>query len=776
MPARRIHITGVVQGVGFRPFVWSLAGRLNLTGWVRNDSSGVDIHVEGPEPALDEFVRAVVADIPPLASVDDWRATEADVAGHVAFRIVPSQAEPGAYLPVSPDVATCADCLRELRDPGDRRWQYPFLNCTNCGPRFTIVCDIPYDRPRTTMAEFALCSDCGAEYADPADRRFHAQPIACPACGPQVWLEADGKRTAERAAAIAAARRLLAAGRVLAIKGLGGFHLACNALDPAAVAVLRDRKRREGKPFALMASGLDAVAHHAEVGAAERALLLSPARPVVLLPRRAASAIAMDVAPGRDRLGFLLPYTPLHHLLFAPGPEAPEVLVMTSANLSEEPIAYRNDEARRRLAPLADAFLLHDRRIHVRCDDSVAAVFRDAPYLLRRSRGYAPLPVGLPFAAPQLVATGGELKNVFCLTRDTRAFLGQHIGDLDCYETLLSFREGIAHFERLFRIEPGCLVHDQHPDYQATRYARERAARDGLPTIAVQHHHAHIAACLADNKQARDTRVIGVAFDGTGYGPDGVIWGGEFLLADYAGYERALHLRSCPLPGGDAAARHPWRTALAWLREADLAWSDDLPPVRATSETDRRVLAGQLHSRINTPLTTSMGRLFDAAAALAGLAPTVAYEAQAACELEAAVDRAETGAYPFTITAGEVDPRPALAALVRDLRAGLPRGVLAARFHNGVAAMVADACVRLRREHGLSTVALSGGVWQNLRLLGLAVERLETAGFTVLWHRQVPANDGGLALGQAAAAAAQLACGGPTAAAVAGPIATDERS
>ena len=751
MTARRIHITGVVQGVGFRPFVWSLAHRFDLVGWVRNSSSGVDIHVEGSDDRLVDFCRALQAEPPPLAAIDAFTEEPAKPTGHTEFAIVPSRPEPGAYLPVSPDVATCADCLAELNDPADRRYSYPFLNCTNCGPRYTIVLDIPYDRPQTTMAGFALCSDCAAEYADPADRRFHAQPVACPACGPQVWLERGGVRCEERGEAITACRRLLAAGQVLAIKGLGGFHLACDAASEAAVATLRERKHRQGKPFALMAADLDTMGRQVELTAASRERLTAPARPVVLLRRRNTSTVASAVAPGRDQLGFMLPYTPLHHLLLAPG----EVLVMTSANLSEEPIAYRNEEARSGLGSLADAFLLHDRPIEVRCDDSVSAVFRDAPYLFRRSRGFAPLPVTLPLAAPPLLAVGGELKNVFCLTRDDRAFLGHHIGDLEYLETLGAFTTGVEHLERLFRIEPAGLVHDLHPNYQSTRYALDRATRDGLATVAVQHHHAHVAACLADNGCPPETRAIGVAFDGTGYGPDGVIWGGEFLVAGYTDYERPLHLRPCPLPGGDAAARHPWRVALAWLHEAGLDWSADLPPVAAATDTERQVLAGQLAGRINTPLTTSMGRLFDAAAALAGLAPHVSYEAQAACELESAVDPDEDGAYPFTVAGGLVDPVPALAELVADQRRGRPLPLVAARFHNGVAAMVAQACAELRDSTGLSVVALSGGVWQNLRLLTRTVGRLEGAGFEVLVHRQVPANDGGLALGQAAVAAAR---------------------
>ncbi len=758
MAAARIHIDGVVQGVGFRPFVWSLAGRLGVRGWVCNSSSGVDIQAEAAPAVLEAFAAALAAAAPPLAVVEAVTVTEAESEDAAGFTIVPSRPEPGAYLPVSPDVATCDACLAELFDPADRRHRYPFLNCTDCGPRYTIVRDIPYDRPLTTMADFPLCEACAAEYADPADRRFHAQPVACPACGPRLWLEAGGRLVAEGEAAVPAVRRLLAEGRVLAVKGLGGFHLACDATSAEAVDLLRRRKRREGKPFALMAADLDAIARHAHVSPAEAALLTSPARPVVLLRPRPDTTVAAGVAPGRARLGFMLPYTPLHHLLLEAAPDFPEVLVMTSANLSDEPIAYRNQESRTRLSPLADAFLLHDRPIHIRCDDSVATVVEDAPYLLRRSRGYAPLPVRLPAAGPSILAVGGELKNVFCLTRDDRAFLGHHIGDLDYLETFGAFTEGMAHLQRLFRVEPAAVACDLHPDYQGSRHAREVARQAGLPLIEVQHHHAHVAACLADNGCAPGTRAIGVALDGTGYGPDGTIWGGEFLVAGYDGYRRAAHLRSCPLPGGDAAARHPWRVALAWLREAGLDWTDDLPAVAAATPEERDLLASQLAAGINTPRTTSMGRLFDAVAAVAGLAPHITYEAQAACELEAAVDAGEPGAYAYAVgDDGVIDPAPLLAELVADRRAGRPVGVMAARFHRGTAAMVADVCGRLRDDHGLSTVALGGGVWQNTTLLAHTCARLRDAGFTVLLHRRVPASDGGLALGQAAIAAAWLA-------------------
>ncbi|MBD3222074.1 carbamoyltransferase HypF [bacterium] len=764
MPARRIHITGVVQGVGFRPSVWRCARELALGGWVRNSSSGVDIHLEGPETALAGFGDAFRASLPPLAAIDTWDEATADCEGAEEFVIVASEREPGASLPVSADVATCEDCLRELRDPRDRRHRYPFLNCTNCGPRYTIVRDIPYDRPLTTMAGFPLCEDCAAEYADPGDRRFHAQPVACPACGPQVWLERGAAVAGETTShpgsargpdAIDQVRAALGRGEVVAIKGLGGFHLACDAASETAVATLRRRKQRDGKPFALMAADLETVERHARVSAVERELLRSPARPVVLLRHRPSAPVAASVAPGRDRLGFMLPYTPLHHLLLEPGPGVPELVVMTSANLSDEPIAHENDDARRRLGPLADWLLLHDRPIHVRCDDSVVTTFAGGVYPLRRSRGHAPLPVELPFETPPLVATGGEMKNVFCLARDRQAFLGHHVGELAYHETLRAFEAGIDHVARLFRVEPELIVHDLHPDYQATRWAHRRAAGTGLPMMAVQHHHAHLAACLADHGVPPDRDAIGVTFDGTGYGPDGTIWGGEFLVGGYADYERVVHLRPCPLPGGDAAARHPWRVALAWLREMERPWTSDLPAVAAASGTERDVLAAQLDQGINAPTTTSMGRLFDAAAALAGGRTSVDYEAQAACELEAVADRRETGAYPLPFADGVIDPRPALDALIEDHGRGVAPAAIAARFHNGVAAMVAAVCDRIRGDRGLETVALTGGVWQNLLLLERTVNRLREIGFTVLVHRRVPTNDGGLALGQAAVAAAR---------------------
>lgn len=779
----RIHVTGVVQGVGFRPFVHGLATRLALTGWVRNTSAGVEIEADGPAHNLAAFVEALREQAPPLARVEAVRVAERAPNGFDRFEIVASQPVPGAFQPISPDVSLCADCRRELFDPDDRRYRYPFINCTHCGPRFTIVRDIPYDRPNTTMAGFALCPECEREYHDPNNRRFHAQPVACPHCGPHVWIES---RLAERAlladlpSAIEQARRLLARGHIVAVKGLGGFHLACDATNAEAVAELRRRKLRVDKPFALMMFDLATVERFCEVSEAERALLESRERPIVVLRRRAECEIAPDVAPGQDTLGVMLPYTPLHELLLEPAPDFPPALVMTSGNLSEEPIVTENDDARARLASLADAFLLHNRPIHVRCDDSVVRVVSGQwtessdplttdhyplPTLfIRRSRGYAPAPLTLPFDVPPMLATGAELKNTFCLARERHAFISHHIGDLENYETLRAFEDGVAHFERLFRVTPQLAAYDLHPNYLATRYALERSERENLPALGVQHHHAHIAACLAENGWTGGRPVIGLAFDGTGYGDDGAIWGGEVLIASYVSYQRVLHLACVPLPGGDRAVREPWRMALAWLAHAGVEWNDDLPPVqhalRSAPSAQLNVLRQQMGSGLNAPPTSSMGRLFDAVAALAGVRSVVNYEAQAAIELEAIADPDEARAYPFEIGELEIDPAPMVRAVAADVRAGVGPRVISARFHNGLAQMALEACRRVRQRMGLNEVALSGGVWQNTMLLRLVTRALQKDGFTVLLHRQVPANDGGLALGQVAVAAHRLGAPG----------------
>lgn len=767
----RIHLTGVVQGVGFRPFVYGLAQRYALAGWVRNSSSGVDIEIDGLAEELAAFAGALTAELPPLARIDRLETAERPPNGFTHFDILASTSEPGAFQPISPDMSICPDCLRELFDPADRRYRYPFINCTHCGPRYTIIRDIPYDRPLTTMAGFPLCNNCTAEYRDPRDRRFHAQPVACPACGPRLQLEYVDRRAHQTALsdndALEATRELLKEGHIVAVKGLGGFHLACDATDPATVSELRRRKLRVDKPFAVMMTDMDTIQRHCYVNKSEEELLLSRARPIVILTRRPDSSLPREIAPGQDNIGVMLPYTPLHYLLLERTPGFPDALVMTSGNLSEEPIAYTNDEARQRLATLADALLLHDRDIHARCDDSVMRVWSTENKAaiatpLRRSRGYAPFPVKMPWAAPPLLATGGELKNTFCLIHDDYAFLSPHIGDMENYETFCSFAEGVGHMERLFRVWPEALVCDSHPDYMASRYARERAAREGLPLVEVQHHHAHVAAGMAEHGLSGERPVIGVAFDGTGYGDDGAIWGGEFLIADYTGYKRAAHLRYVPLPGGDLAVREPWRMALAHLRAAGLPWTDDLDPVSFGRERGDHHLAAldhQIEHILNAPATSSMGRLFDAAAALAGVRMTVNYEAQAAIEFEALVDEAETGAYSLDYANDLIDPAPVWAALLKDRSESIDTSRIAARFHNGVAHLVHDVCHHLRDEHGLNEVVLSGGVWQNITLLRRTLALLEQEQFIVYTHRLVPANDGGLALGQAIIGAKRLASG-----------------
>jgi hydrogenase maturation protein HypF len=735
-----VRVEGVVQGVGFRPFVYALANRLGLAGLVGNDVHGVFVEVEGPSGRVDDFVIALSTDAPPLASVERVATREIAPTGAPGFTIVASPAGGERATLVSADSSTCADCLAELADPRDRRFGYPFINCTNCGPRFTIVRDVPYDRPFTTMAEFAMCADCAAEYHDPADRRFHAQPTCCPACGPRVTLldhDVDDP--------IAAAADVLLGGAILAVKGLGGYHLATDATNATTAVALRARKHREDKPFAVMVSTVEQARALCEVDELAESLLVSRRRPIVLLPRRSATAIAGAVAPGNRQLGVMLPYTPLHHLLLGAvgGP-----IVLTSGNVSDEPIAYRDADAIERLSGIADAFLVHDRAIHIRTDDSVVRPFDGREAVLRRSRGYVPEPVSVAAGFPRAVlACGAELKNTFCLAKGSRAFLSHHIGDLENFETLRSFTEGIAHFRRLFDIDPVIVAHDLHPEYLSTKYALEL---DGVDLVGVQHHHAHIASCLADNGEAGP--VIGVAFDGTGFGPDGTIWGGEFLLADLAGFRRVGHLDTVPMPGGAAAIRAPWRMAAAHLAAA---YPDAIPVlsvVERHAETWDAVLA-MAERGVNSPRTSSAGRLFDAVAALLGIRDAINYEGQAAIELEQRADPSERGSYP--VLAGTVLPGAELVrAVVDDLARGVAVPTIAARFHNAVADAVTGVCERIRDESGVGVVALSGGVWQNLLLTTRAMESLRARGFRVLTHSRVPCNDGGISLGQAVVAAA----------------------
>jgi len=745
-----ITVTGVVQGVGFRPFVYLLAQTYHLTGWVCNTSFGVIIDAEGTDADLAAFLADLQTKHPPLAHIDQVFIEERPLNGLTTFEIRTSIDEAGAFQPISPDIAICADCLAELFDPVNRRYRYPFINCTNCGPRYTIIHDIPYDRPRTTMAYFAMCPACQREYDDPTNRRFHAQPNACPACGPHVWLVQGGKIMAQREDAIPLARDMLRQGAIIAIKGIGGFHLACDATNDDAISRLRARKGRIDKPFALMAFDAPTVMTLCYLNDQERTILESRARPIVLLKRRPGSPISSLVAPGNRSLGVMLPYTPLHYLLLEPGQGMPPALVMTSGNLSEEPIAKDNDEAMARLAGLADAFLLHNRDIAIRCDDSVVRVMAGHELPIRRSRGYAPYPVHLGRSGPSILGCGAELKNTICLTRNAYAFLSQHIGDMENQETLQAFEDTVRHLERLFRTQPAALACDLHPDYLASRYGRERATAEGLPLIEVQHHHAHIAALLAEKRAAGP--VIGVAWDGTGYGPDGTIWGGEFLLADAHGYQRVGHLAYVRLPGGDTAIRRPYRTALAHLLHA-CGELPDVPLVDAIDATERGVIVQQIRRGLHAPLTSSMGRLFDAVAALAGVRTIVTYEGQAAMELEHLVDEDAQGAYLFSYRDEEglviIDPAPVIRSVVADVQGGTAASIIAGRFHRAVALMLRDVCLIMRDRYGVRDVALSGGVFQNIVLLRLADDLLRDAGFTVLTHHLVPPNDGGVALGQA---------------------------
>ncbi|MGY5128984.1 carbamoyltransferase HypF [Streptomyces nigrescens] len=776
---RRITVRGVVQGVGFRPFVHTLATELGLTGHVTNTGEGVVAEVEGAPAALARFGERISGEAPPLAVVETVDGQDIAVAGDAGFCILPSRAHGPSRTLVAPDAATCEACLAELTDPADRRHRHPFLSCTHCGPRFTIVTAVPYDRALTTMDRFPMCPRCAREYADPRDRRFHAQPIACHDCGPRLrLLTADPEdrsrppRPAPGTDPVADTRRLLADGAIVAVKGLGGYHLVCDASDDTAVALLRHRKARGDKPFALMARHLADVEHLVRVGAEERALLTGPVRPIVLLrrtprpaPAPGAPTLSDAVAPGSPDLGVMLPYTPLHHLLLGlPGdPPGPRLLVMTSGNVAGEPIVTDDDEAVRRLAHLADAWLTHDRPIRIPCDDSVVRISDGEPLFVRRSRGYAPFPVPLPVPVRPALATGGDLKNVLCLAEGHRAWLSAHIGDMDDLATQLAFERAEAHLETVTGVRPQLLATDRHPGYRSGRWAQSHT--DGRPLVRVQHHHAHIAAAMAEHGLRDGRPVIGVAFDGTGYGDDHAVWGGEILLADYDGYRRFGQLAYVPLPGGDTTVRRPYRMALAHLRAAGIDWAEDLPPVVACPPDERPLLARQLERHLNCVPTSSMGRLFDAVSSLAGVCHHAGYEAQAAVALEAAALAAGEDhgpGYAFALRAGPAgpraadlvaDPAPVLTAVVGDVRAGTAVPLIAARFHTAVADLVRRGCALARERTGLTTVALTGGVFANTLLAEATARLLREDGFAVLRHRRVPPNDGGLALGQIVVAA-----------------------
>jgi hydrogenase maturation protein HypF len=758
---RAIKVRGIVQGVGFRPFVYQLAVRRQLGGFVRNQTGSVLIEVEGKPAALELFFADLTGRPPPLAHIEHLSWEPQPLRGEASFRIEPSEADATETICISPDIAACPDCLAELLNPADRRHRYPFLNCTNCGPRLTIIRGAPYDRWRTTMAAFPMCAACRAEYDDPTNRRFHAQPTACPACGPRLQLLDASGQLVEANDPLVVFAASLCAGKTGALKGLGGYHLVCDATNPAAVAELRRRKHRDEKPFAVMVADLAAALVLCEVDADERALLTSPRCPIVLLRKKVPGSVVDEVAPRNPTLGIMLPYTPLHHLLLRAVDGLP--LVMTSGNRSDEPIAYRDDDALERLTGIADLFLVHNRPIYVRCDDSVSRMVDGVELPLRRSRGYAPRPVELPLACPcPILAVGGQLKATFALGRERQGFISHHMGDLDYYEAYCAFVRDVELYQQLFAIKPEAIAHDLHPDYASTRYAQERAAREGSRLLNIQHHHAHMASCMAEHGLAGP--VIGVTFDGTGFGTDEAVWGGEFLVGGYAHFRRAAHLRYVPMPGGEQAIREPWRMALAHLADA-----------KAENESLRaRLLPNQIRTteqmlqrRFRTPLTSSAGRLFDAVASLAGVRDRVSYEGQAAVELEwLAPNVAAAGVYPFAIeqvhekqprrVSYRVDTRPLIAAVARDADRNVGADVIARRFHSTVVEFIADVCKQLRTETGLDRVVLSGGVFLNALLTREVCRRLEAETFRVYRHRLVPPGDGGLSLGQLAIAAALL--------------------
>ncbi|MCQ3931381.1 MAG: carbamoyltransferase HypF [Chloroflexi bacterium] len=751
----RLTIQGIVQGVGFRPFVYGLAQQHSLAGHVGNNGEGVFIEIEGTPENLARFQTALLHQTPPLARLDSVQVESIEPADDHDFVIVASQASDQLTALLPPDIAICEDCLRELLDPSNRRYHYPFINCTNCGPRFTIIQGIPYDRPKTTMADFEMCPDCAAEYHDPLNRRFHAQPNACPVCGPHLWFQAHSGEIIEGDDAITLTHQAFANHQIIAVKGIGGFHLACDARSDTALQLLRERKGRVDKPFAILVRDLEMAHQLAEINPAEATLLESPQRPIVLLKKRQPNMLSELVAPGNQFVGIMLAYAPLHYLLLDDYP-----LVMTSGNFSGEPICKDNEEALQYLAPLVDGFLLHNRPIHIACDDSVLRIHDEHELSIRRSRGYTPFPVKLPFDAATVLATGGELKNTFCLTHHRHAFLSQHIGDMENIETLNAFTNSVNHFSTLYGLQPEAVICDLHPNYLTTTWANEYASTHNLPLIQVQHHHAHIAAVLAEHGDMGQSPVIGVCLDGTGYGTDGAIWGGEFLLADDAHFERVAHLKYIPLAGGDAAVKKPYRVALAHLWSAHIAWEEWLPPVAACPAVDQRILVQQFKTGFNTVPTSSLGRLFDAAAALIGVRQIVSYEAQAAIELESMAVLTDES-YPFDLqippdTPIQLDVSPVFRAMVDDLRRGVSPNLIAGKFHRGVADGILKTCDLLRQKTGIHRVALSGGVFQNVLLLGLTNQALTQSGFEVLVHRAVPPNDGGLALGQAVIGAKQI--------------------
>ncbi len=761
MPARHIEIQGIVQGVGFRPFVYNLAQRLGLAGDVANTSSGVIIHAQGGKAQLDQFIHSLKNNAPPLAHIVNIDSTEALFRSITDFTIISSEGSHERSTLISPDVAVCNDCLNEMNDPADRRFDHPFINCTNCGPRYTIIRDLPYDRPQTTMADFTMCEACRTEYSNPTDRRFHAQPIACPVCGPRLeLLDATGQpldsANHNSGNVIATAQKLLAQGYILAVKGLGGFHLAVDATNAEAVSRLRRRKgRQEEKPFALMAESIEQINTFAILTHQEETLISTKERPIVLLHQKETHAIAPDVAPNNRYFGVMLPYTPLHHLLVKP---PVPVLVMTSANQTGEPLVIDNHDAVDRLKDVADYFLVHNRDILVGCDDSLMRCTNQTPFFLRRARGYVPVPVFLKTKLPPTLGLGALLKNTICLTKENRVFVSQHIGDLENLGTLRFFTQTIEHLSRILEIQPEIVAFDRHPDYLSSKHAQTLTHMTQIP---VQHHHAHIVSCMAENHLTGP--VIGLAFDGTGLGDDGAAWGGELLIVRPERYERVAHMAYLSMPGSNAAIEEPWRMGLSALLKTygDLS-KLELPFLDAISQDKLAIVSQMVQTGLNSPLTSSIGRLFDAVAALCGLKHIISFEGQAAMLLENCADNAESGYYDYewqNRVPIQISPEPIIAGVIKDLQENVAVPVIAARFHNTLIHLFADLTVELSKETKIKQVALSGGVFQNLRLSNGMVEALSSKGLEVFTHSQVPPNDGGLCLGQAVAAAAMVTKG-----------------
>jgi len=754
----KINVKGIVQGVGFRPFIYHLARSLNLSGYVLNDTAGVSIEAEGDESDIQMFIESIKKKHPPRAEIFEIQSKRTDLIGYEDFEIRESAGQEEKFIPISPELATCSDCLAELFNPRDRRFRYPFINCTNCGPRFTIVQDIPYDRKLTTMSVFPMCEECDSEYHNPADRRFHAQPNACPVCGPGLTLLDREKKVIPVQDVISRVCALLKEGYIIAVKGLGGYHLACDARNNDAVSRLRERKFREYRPFALMVKDTRTAREICFVNEKEEQLLSGVKRPIVIMKRRPDALVSERVAPNQRYLGVMLPYTPLHHLLLA---ESELILVMTSANISSEPIVYKDKDAFDRLAGITDYYLVHNREIHIRTDDSVSRVHHGEEVVIRRSRGYAPHPLLMkrPFDA-QILACGAELKNTFCLTRDSYAFLSHHIGDLENMETLSSFEEGIEHFKKIFNIKPAVIAYDLHPEYLSTKYAH---SLKNIKKAGIQHHHAHIAGCMADN--GLEGEIIGVSFDGTGYGTDGRIWGGEFLICDYGSFRRAAHFEYFQLNGGEKAIKEPWRIAASLLHKiyGDDMISLDMDFIRGLDKDKWHILRQMIVKGVNSQLTSSVGRLFDAVSALLGIRKEIYYEAQAAVELEMKAGSIDDACYGFDYTDREgmieIVFDQVIKGIISDMSKRIDVGIIAARFHNTIAVIVSDTCVKIRKQTGIDRVAMSGGVFQNSLLLEKTFALLRKNRFRVYTHHRVPTNDGGISLGQAVIAGEMLRTG-----------------